>query len=168
MSLSDIGAAAKGAFLRFKLYALAAAGVAVLLLGAHDRRVDYLRARYLDRLNSISIDLTAAGVTPKEKKDPTSEVKQALAERAQYLSERDQARTLVDVQSASINRLHAESVAAEHEADAQRKLVAETVKQRNYWKAQAQQAETRTERLTAEKELAECDAVLTDLYNKGF
>ena len=45
---------------------------------------------------------------------------------------------------------------------------ADAVRQRDAWIARARAAETRTERLSAEEELRECEAVLDRLYSQGF
>lgn len=145
-----------------------AALIAILGLSAWGWRVDTLRGRYLDRLNSVRIVLADVGMGKPKAGEEANAVKLLGAERDKAIAERDQARTLVDVQSASIDRLHAETVEAEREAEANRKLVAATVKERDAWIARAKAAETRTERLSAEQEVAECEAVLDDLREKGF
>jgi hypothetical protein len=145
-----------------------AALMAIAALGGWGARVDHLRARYADRLNSVRIVLKDVGFGAVQAGAEANTVKLLGAQRDQYLSERDQARTLVGVQSASIDRLHGEEAAAQREAEANRKLLAAAVKERDTWIARARAAETRTERLSAEQEVAECEAVLDDLRAKGF
>lgn len=153
---------------RVVLAAGAVAAIAFLGLGAHDRRVDFLRGRYLDRLNSVHIVLADAGMGKTKPGEEANAVKLVAAQRDKAIAERDTARTLVGAQSDSIDRLHTETEQYAREAEANRKLIAATVKERNAWIARAHAAETRTERLSAEQEVAECEAVLDDLRDKGF
>lgn len=148
-------------------YIMGGLGIALLLALAWGFRVDHLRGVYLDRLNVIRIDLSKVGIkTPA--KNPVNGVALVIEQRKTARAERDTARTLVDVQSSSIERLGRETETAQARAEANRKLANEAARQRDYWIKQARTASTRTQRLSAEEELAECEAVLDSLYSSGF
>src|SRR4051812_7752056 len=98
-------------FAEMKLYIFAAVGVAFVLLGAHDIRVDHLRGKHLASLNAAHDALGKAGI----KADlhlPETGINLIASERNTAIAERDQARTLVDIQSKSIERLHQETADA--------------------------------------------------------
>lgn len=144
------------------------AGLIALLLGAWGLRVDHLRAGYKERLETIRIVLRNVG----EKVDGYNDIPKAVVridlERARYRRERDAAQGVVDVQSSSIRALEQETNAAQASAAANRKLIVEVTRQRDAWIARARSAETRTERLSAEEELKQCNDVLDRLYSQGF
>lgn len=131
-------------------------------------RVDHLRARYLDRLNSIRITLESVTGTKPSLKDTPAGVKDLAADYRLAKTERDEARGVVDLQTASIDRLEQETQEAAQKSVAQAKLIAATKRERDAWIKRAREAETRVERLTAEQELAECEQVLDSLYARGF
>lgn len=148
-------------------YFIGGLGFALLLALAWGFRVDHLRGTYLERLNVIRIDLSKAGVkTPA--KNPGNGVALVIAQRNEARTDRDAARQLVDIQSNSIARLGQETETAKARAEANRKAADEAARQRDFWIKQARTASTRTERLSAEQELAECEAVLDSLYSSGF
>lgn len=153
-------------------YLKSAIGIATLLvvagLLAWGTRVDYLRGSYKAQLEKVVVAFVDIGEPKPSFKELPSAVKKLDLDRASYKRERDDALSVVDVQSTSITRLEQEGLEAAQEAAANRKLVAETIRQRNAWIQRARQAETRTERLSAEEELRECEAVLDSLRSRGF
>lgn len=149
-------------------YVMGGMGIALLLALAWGFRVDHLRAGHKQNLDDVVTALHKAGYK-KTNGDLADVSVQALADsRDKARAERDTARQLVDIQSASIEELQRQSEEAAREAAAQRKLIAEARKQRDAWIARARAAETRTQRLSAEQEVAECEAVLDKLYSSGF
>lgn len=142
--------------------------VVILALSAWGWRVDGLRADYRQKLDDVVTVATKEGGY----KTTRDAVDKAFALAVQ---DRNTARTgllaaqgLIDVQNNSIVHLQKESEQAAEQADAARKLVASTIKERNAWIDRAKLAETRTSRLTAEQEVAECEQVLDSLYSAGF
>ena len=83
-------------------------------------------------------------------------------------TERNDARGVVDRQSASIRAAGAERARLEALSARNRQLAEATIRERDAWIRRAQAAETRTQRLSAEAELEECNAVLDALYHDGF
>ncbi len=127
------------------------------------------RVKAEDRLNSIriTIDTAMGNAKPTSDRDLPSGVKDLAADRNLALSERDQARGVVDLQTASIDRLEQETELAARKSAADQKLIQATLRERDRLIARAKQAETRLDRLTAEQELEECEAVLDSLYRDG-
>ncbi|MEZ0495387.1 hypothetical protein [Sphingomonas sp. IW22] len=127
-------------------------------------RVDHLRARYLDLLTRITI-----AIPDRPKPDKAPEAIAALVKgRDDARTDRDAARLIVKQQSASIDALAAETDRLVQLGVEQRRLAEATIRQRDEWIRRAQAAETRTERLSAETEMEECNAVLDALYHDGF
>jgi hypothetical protein len=155
-------------FSGIRLYAALGVGIAFALLLAWGVRVDHLRGVYHGRLDAVSLALKNAGLGKPKAGEEANGVKLLASYFARATAERDTARALVDVQSQSIDTLHAETERYAREAEANRKMIAAAVKERNAWISRAKAAETRTERLSAEQEVAECESVLNDLYASGF
>ena len=81
--------------------------------------------------------------------------------------QRDEARGVVDRQSASIAALAAESARQAAIGARNRQLAEAAIAERDTWIARAAAAETRTERLSAEAEAAECERVADALYQSS-
>jgi hypothetical protein len=141
--------------------------IAIVGLSAYGARNHQLLVQRNAQLGTIRIVLADIGMKPKVGGEADA-VKVVVSQRGQYLAERDQARTLVEAQSASIDRLNGEEQAAQREAAAAQKLLVQTIKQRDEWIAKAKAASTRTERESAEREAAECESVLDSLYASYF
>lgn len=147
-------------------------GIATLLtiaaLSAWGMRVDHLRGGYKSQLEAVVLAVVDIG-EPKPSFDKLPDtVRKIDSDRQGFKKERDDARAVVDLQSNSITQLEQEGSEARAKAEANRKLVAETMRQRDAWIQRARAAETRTERLSAEEELRECEAVLDSLRQQGF
>ncbi len=147
-------------------------GIATLLtiaaLSAWGMRVDHLRGGYKAQLEAVVLAVVDIG-EPKPSFDKLPDtVRKIDSDRQGFKKERDDARAVVDLQSNSITQLEQEGSEARAKAEANRKLVAETMRQRDAWIQRARAAETRTERLSAEEELRECEAVLDSLRQQGF
>jgi len=143
--------------------------VAALLLAlAWGARVDHLRAGYKAALGRIlvSIDLTTGRKVTADVAPVTIEALGVLRDR--YRQERNEARGVVERQSASIRAAGAETARLAGIAERNRQLAEATSRERDVWISRARAAETRTERLSAEAELEECNAVLDALYRDGF
>lgn len=149
-------------------YIMGGMGIALLLALAWGFRVDHLRAGHKENIDAVVKELKDAGYTKTNGDFASVSVKALADSRDKARAERDTARQLVDIQSASIEELERKSEEAAREAAAQRRLIDATVRERNAWIARARAAETRTERLSAEQEVAECEAVLNSLYSSGF
>lgn len=145
-------------------------GLAILVAGllSYGLRNDHLRAGYKERLDTIRIAFKDMGETVRGYDDLVPVANKVGAERARYRRERDAAQGVVDVQSASIRQLGQESADAARQAQQLRQQIAAVTQQRDAWIARARAASTRTERLSAEQELAQCEAVLDRLYAAGF
>lgn len=153
-------------------YLKSAIGIATLLtiaaLTAWGLRVDHLRGGYKAQLEAVVLAVVDIG-EPKPSFDKLPDaVRKIDKDRQGFRKERDDARAVVDLQSNSITQLEQEGSEARAKAEANRKLVAETMRQRDAWIQRARAAETRTERLSAEEELRECEAVLDSLRQQGF
>jgi ribosomal protein L20 len=141
---------------------------ALLLVLAWGARVDHLRAGYKAALGRIlvSIDVTTGRKVTADVAPVTIEALGVLRDR--YRQERNAARGLVERQSASIRAAGAETARLAGIAERNRQLAEATSRERDVWISRARAAETRTERLSAEAELEECNAVLDALYRDGF
>lgn len=140
----------------------------VSALLAYGLRNDHLRAGYKARLDTIRIAFRDMGEKVDGYGNLVPVANKIGAERTRYRRERDEAQAVVDVQSDSIRTLEQEHADAMRQAEQRRKQIAEVTRQRDAWKARAQSAETRTERLSAEEELRQCEEVLDRLYQRGF
>ncbi len=145
-----------------------ASAVVIALLLAWGLRVDTLRGRYKSQLEAVVLAVVDIG-EPKPSFDKLPEtVRKIDGDRKALRKERDDALAVVDLQSSSITKLEQEGIEAAERAAANRKLFEETKRQRDAWIQRARAAETRTERLSAEEELRECEAVLDSLRQQGF
>lgn len=142
--------------------------IAFALLFAHDRRVDHLRGVYKGRIDEIGMVVGAAYGTPIKSSQIIPALNRIASDRDQFQRERDNARATVESQSNSILALQrdGERLAAMSARD--RQLAEAMARQRDVWIARARAAETRTERLSAEAELAQCERVLDALYDNDF
>lgn len=143
--------------------------VAALLLAlAWGARVDHLRGRYKAAIDSIlvSIDLTTGRKVDAAAAPVTIEAIGVLRDR--YRGERNTARAVIDRQTAEIRTAAAETARLAALSERDRKLAEATIRERDVWIQRARAAETRTQRLSAEAELEECNAVLDALYRDGF
>lgn len=153
-------------------YIRSAVGIATLLaiaaLTAWGLRVDHLRGGYKAQLEAVVVAFVDIGEPkPSFGKLPAA-VKALDVDRRTLKRERDDALAVVDIQSTSITQLEQEGIEASRKAEANRKLFEETKRQRDAWIQRARAAETRTERLSAEEELRECEAVMESLRLQGF
>lgn len=139
-----------------------------MLLAIWAFRVDNLRGKHLDTINEAVFELKEAGLSGANRKNLAAATKTLHSQRTQALTERNQARALVDTQSASITALENETLEHVRNAKAQQRLVKEATRQRDIWIARAKSASTRTERLSAEEEIEQCEMVLNSLYSQGF
>lgn len=156
----------------FFAYVRSAIGIATLLtiaaLTAWGLRVDHLRGGYKAQLEAVVVAFVDIG-EPKPSFGKLSAAVKALdTDRRTLKRERDDALAVVDIQSTSITQLEQEGIEASRKAEANRKLFEETKRQRDAWIQRARAAETRTERLSAEEELRECEAVMESLRLQGF
>lgn len=144
---------------------LATALLLALVWGA---RVDHLRAGYKAALGKIlvSIDITTGRKVTAAAAPVTIEAIGVLRDR--YRLQRNEARAVVERQSASIKAAGAETARLAAISARNRELAEATIRERDVWIQRARAAETRTQRLTAEAELEECNAVLDALYHDGF
>lgn len=149
-------------------YVIGGLGVVLALTMAWGFRVDHLRAKYKGYLSSITVAIVDAGYKGSEFKDLEANVRSLELRRKTAITERDHALLVVDTQSRSITELQQETADAEAKSAADRKLIAATVQQRDIWIKRAKAAETRTERLSAEEEVRQCEHILDELYQSGF
>lgn len=147
---------------------IGSAFVFLSLLG-YGLRNDHLRGGYKAKLEAVVLAVVQIGEPRPSSYDKLPDtVRKIDGDRQGFKKERDDARAVVDLQSNSITQLEQEGSEARAKAEANRKLVAETMRQRDAWIQRARAAETRTERLSAEEELRECEAVLDSLRQQGF
>lgn len=142
--------------------------VALAIALAWGFRVDALRGRYRAQLDRISIaidQVTGRKVSPAAA--PIA-IEAVGIVRDRYRQQRDEARGVVERQSASITALAAESARQAAIGARNRQLAEAAIAERGRWIARAAAAETRTERLSAEAEAAECERVADALYQDGF
>jgi len=138
------------------------------LVAAWGARMDHLRAYYHGALDDAAVALTDALGSKVKSSQIVPAVNRIASDRDQFMRERNNARAVVDQQSAGITALHIETERLA-KLSAQDRIYAEAmIKQRNVWIERARLAETRTERRSAEQELEECDAVLNALFDAGF
>lgn len=152
-----------------------AAGLAVLsilttviLHFRADDRVRDKRDTYKERLSTIRIEFKdRGGINVKPGKEVDG-VKLVIRQRDEALADKALADRVIDNQSASIAALEDETKAAVAKAARERKLKEDTIRERDMWVRRSREASTRTERLSAEEELAQCEAVLDRLRAQGF
>lgn len=143
-------------------------GLIFSALLAYGLRNDHLRAGYKERLDTIVIAFKDMGEKVGGYDGIVPAANKIGAERTRYKRERDEAQGVVDIQSSSIRALEQESADAQRQAEQHRRQIAEVTRQRDAWRDRARAAETRTERLSAEEELRQCEEVLDRLYQRGF
>jgi len=147
---------------------LVGAGLIIAALLAYGLRNDHLRAGYKERLDTIRIAFEDMGEKVKGYDSLVPAANKIGAERARYLRERDQERAANEVMAGSVQRLAAETTVAVQESEEAHRKLAKLEKERDRWIARARAAETRTERLTAEQEVAECVEAMSNLRRQGF
>lgn len=139
----------------------------IIALSLWGWRLDTLRGGYkaaLGQANELLATVTLA-IPAAERPRNRQQLPDAVG---RLVRERDNARGVVKIQSDSINAYAAETKRLARLGDENRKLAEATVRERDAWIQRAKAAETRTERLSAELELEECNAVLDALYRAGF
>lgn len=132
-------------------------------------RVDHLRSGYKEALDGVA--RTVATLTGRKVVAYpllSSEITSIDMDRKEALGERDNARQVLAVQSESIRQYEAETKRLRAISDDRSALAARLIADRARWIAKAQEASTRVERLSAERELQECEEVLDALYAAGF
>lgn len=149
-------------------YVKAGIGLAFLLLAIWAFRVDGLRADHLQKIDDTVSEFEKAGLKGANRDNVAAVAKTIVSQRDQARTERDQARTLVDIQSANIKALSDETAEYIRNAQAQKRMIEETARQRDIWIKRAREASTRVERMTAEQELKQCEEVLDSLYAQSF
>lgn len=131
-------------------------------------RVDHLRAKY----HNMLVDVQTVLSNDAGRKVPLNGLPVAISLnislREQYKRERDNARAVLRDQTEKVRLYEAESKRLKAISAAQVARVARLIDDRNHWIKAANNAATRTEKRSAEKELEECNAVLDDLYSVGF
>ena len=131
-------------------------------------RVNDLRASHLETIDQVVTELKEAGLGGANRGNVAAVTKTLVEQRNTARSERDTARVLVETQSNAILALEKETQEYLQNAREQRKMVEEATRQRDIWIARARNASTRTERLSAEEEIRQCEQVLDSLYSQGF
>lgn len=141
--------------------------VAIVATALWGWRVDTLRGRYRALLDGVVLVLEPKLGRVKYPDIPGA-VTGVLEEGEKLRRERDNARAVVKAQSDSITAYEAETQRLTRLSEENRKLAEAVIRERDTWIRRARSAETRTERLSAEQELEECNAVLDALYREGF
>lgn len=132
-------------------------------------RVDHLRGEYRDQLVSIGQTLEDATVHEDIDLDQIGQaLNQVIADRDHFKRERDNARAVLATQSETIRAYEAETNRLRAISERNAELAAAAIRDRDMWIARAEQASTRTERLSAEEELRQCEEVLNALYEADF
>lgn len=140
----------------------------MLVLSLWAVRIDGLRAKHKDAVDQMVDVLSKAGIAHVNEGNLAQAAQILVGQREKAKGDRDVARSMVEIQTTSIAQLEAEKNSAAREAEANRKLAEAAVEQRDMWIARAKAASTRTERLTADQEVQECQKVLDSLYSSGF
>lgn len=142
-------------------------GIGLLFLGLWAWRIDGLRADHLQHIETTVEALKKAGFKEAGRKNIEQIVSIVVDQRNSARSDRDAAQSLVKIQSDSIALLEQQTAEAAARAKANRDLAENTARQRDFWIKQAKASSTRTERLSAEDEVKECETVLDTLYSSG-
>jgi hypothetical protein len=145
-------------------------GTALIVAGllTYGLRNDHLRAGYKARLDTIRIAFKDIGYKKLGDDDLAPNVNRLAAERNLAKTERDQERAANDIMADSVRRAAAETEQAMQAATDAHRRIAQLTKERNQWIEKARSAATRTERMSAELEVAECVAALSELRSAGF
>jgi hypothetical protein len=143
-------------------------GLIVSALLTYGLRNDHLRAGYKERLDTIRIAFVDMGEKVGGYDDILPAANKVGSERARYRQERDQERAANEIMAASVTRLGEETAVALQEAETAQRKVVQLTRERDQWIARARSAATRTERMSAELEVAECVQALSELRASGF
>jgi hypothetical protein len=142
--------------------------VALAIVAAWALRVDHLRAGHRARLDRIAIAIEdVTGRKPTDGEEPAT-IRAVGLVRDRYRLQRNEARQVVERQSRSIRTLADETTRQAAIGARNRALAVTALRERDAWIARAEAAETRTARLSAEAEAAECERVADALYREGF
>jgi hypothetical protein len=142
--------------------------LAFLLLIAHDRRLEHLRASWqVKTLRLVGVTAEVGGVPKLKIKDAPAAIRRIGSDRDTYYGNWQGAKTALQTQTERVVDLGRKRDAAIAEADRAREQVAALKAQRDGWIKRAQAASTRTERRAAEAEVAECEASMDALYKAG-
>ena len=135
---------------------------------ASDARTRQQRDTYQQRLSTIRITFKDNGGIKVKAGKEVDGLKLVIRQRDEARADKALADTVIDNQSASIAALENETQQALQTVARERKLKEQTIRERDMWIRRAKEASTRTERLSAEQELAQCEAVLDRLRLQGF
>lgn len=156
----------------WKLIGLAVAALAlvstVILHFRNDARTRDKVTRYEQQFGAIRVEFENGGIKKPKAGEEVDGVRLIIRQRDAARSELQLADSVIDRQSATIDNLGARRAEAVRKAEQAQKLMAEMKRQRDYWIAEARNASTRTERRSAEDEVAECESVMDDLRRQGF
>jgi hypothetical protein len=132
-------------------------------------RIDHLRATYKAQITHlVGVVAEVSGVPKLKVKDSPAAVRRIGADRDTYYSNWQSVKSSLQTQTNRVIDLGKKRDAAIAEADRARAQVASLKAQRDGWIKKAQAASTRTQRRSAEAEVAECQATMDALYQAGF
>lgn len=149
-------------------YLRLAALVGVIAALAWVWRVNDLRASHLETIDAVVLKLKDAGLGGANRDNVVASTQTLAEQRNTARSQRDTARALVTTQSNAIKALSDETAEYIRNAKEQKRMIEEAVRQRDVWIKRSREAATRTERMSAELELEQCEAVLDSLYAQSF
>ena len=131
-------------------------------------RVDQLRAKYHGYADQAVAALTNAGFKNVKPERIGADIGALAKDRDTAHDNWAAADATIGRQSNSITALHAQTNDLIAKANARAKQIEAVTAQRDKWIAEARKAETRTDKMSAAAEVAECDYVLDQLYKSGF
>lgn len=144
------------------------AAIAAAVIFAWALRLDHLRAGWRtvaigheQTLNTIRIAFSDMGEPVKKNADIEPAVRRLFRQR-------EDERAANTIMAGSVRRAGEETQRAMAETEEAQRKIAKLTKERDTWIAKARSASTRTERMTAELELAECVTALSELRQSGF
>lgn len=156
------------------LYARIAIGLVVAAMIAWVVRINHLNNEKDEILGNVVISLRETDASGRLKVERVGKngiiyhIQRIAQERDTARKERDAALQVVDLQTASIDRLEQETAEAARRSAESLKLVQAAIRERDAWIKRAKTAGTRTERLSAEAEVGECERVMIELFEGGF
>lgn len=154
--------------LRALPWRLIGTGLVITLLLGWALRLDHLRAHWRtialgheQTLSTIRIAFEDMGEPVPADADIEPAVRRAFRQR-------EDERAANAIMAGSVKRAGEETQRAQAETEEAQRRIAKLTKERDTWIAKARSASTRTERMTAELELAECVSALSELRASGF
>lgn len=157
------------AFTGINRYVAGGALIAIGALSLWALRLESLRAGWAEDFRDVQkATLEVSGRKTLKRDNVATEIRNIGMLRDVYKAERDGARQSLSTQSLAVKELERQSEASRKVSAENRAKIRQLLESRAKWIAKAEAAATRTERLSAEEEIAQCERAMDELFNEGF